>query len=222
MDLHDRTVNRTRALATLIATLLGFAVPARAEATLYRVTVLARTGDYLMVSGGDTLRVASACRCENLPAGSLAVVELDAENRVVELRRAIGGETAGEKLPPAAIVADPRSVRTLRDKEAAAHSVVVTLVVQVPADTPPGDNLYVTTERSGWSASELRMERVDPLHWSIQLRLPEKQPLLYRYSRGSFPTLEAERSGALAPPRKLVASPGLTVRDTILRFADST
>lgn len=214
---------RTRALAVLIAAaLLAAAVPARAEVRLYRVTVLARAPGYLMVSGGDTLRVASGCACENLPAGSLAVIELDAENRVVALRRAIATEPAGEKLPPAAIVADPRSVRTLRDKDATAHSVVVTLVVQVPADTPPGDNLYVSTERSGWSASELRMERVDPLHWSIQLRLPEGQPLLYRYSRGSFSTLEAERSGALAPPRKLVASPALTVRDAVLRFADST
>lgn len=206
----------------IVAALVALAVPARAESTLYRITVLARTGDYVVVSGGDSLRVASTCRCANLPPGSLAVVELDGDGRVIELRAATGTEVAADKLPPGAVVADPRSARTLRDKDAAAHSVVVMLIVQVPADTPPSDNLYVSTERSGWSASELRMERVDPLHWSIQLRLPENQPLLYRYSRGSFPTLEAERSGAPAPPRKLIAKPGLDVHDTILRFADST
>ena len=220
MDLHDRPIIRT--LALIAAALLVLAVPARAAPALYRVTVLAQTPGYLVVSGGDALRVASACTCEQLPAGSLAVVELDAEGRVVELHRATGSEAAADKLPPAAIVADPRSARTLRDKEAAAQSVIVTLIVQVPADTPPGDDLYVSTERSGWSASELRMERLDPLHWTIALRLPKNQPLLYRYSRGSFPTLEAERSGGLVPPRKLTAKPGLIVRDTVLRYADST
>jgi hypothetical protein len=188
--------------------------------SLYRVIVLTRTTDYLIVSGGDALRVAKDCRCATLPPGTAAIVGLDAHGVVVELRRPRAGETASESLPTSAIAVDPRSSRTLHAAQVAAQTVTITLTVAVPADTPPGDNLYVSTERSGWNAAELRMQRVDPLHWSIQLRLPAGVPLLYRYSRGSFATLEAGRSGQLAPARKIVAKEGLVTHDVIVRFGD--
>ena len=188
--------------------------------SLYRITVLTRTPEYLIVSGGDALRVAKDCRCANLPSGTVAIVALDEHGVVVELRRPEKDEKASETLPPSAVVVDPRSSRALHPSQAAVHTVTVTLTVAVPADTPPGDDLYVSTERSGWNAAELRMQRVDPLHWSIQLRLPDGQPLLYRYSRGSFATLEADRAGQLAPARKITAKEGLVVQDVITRFSD--
>ncbi|MBV8603008.1 MAG: hypothetical protein JO359_15710 [Candidatus Eremiobacteraeota bacterium] len=187
---------------------------------LYKVTLLTLTAHFLFLSGGDALRVASGCKCASLPAGTVAIVALDEYGRVAELRRATGTENASERLPPSAIVVDPRSSRAVAEQQAAVRTVTITLVVAIPPDTPPGDDLYVSTDRSGWGASELRMERVDPLHWSVQLRLPSGQPLLYRYSRGSFATLEADRSGQLAPARKLTAKEGLVVHDTILRYAD--
>jgi hypothetical protein len=188
--------------------------------SLYQVTILTRTPEYLVVSGGNALRVAKDCRCADLPAGTVAIVTLDEHSAVVELRRPRKDEKASESLPATAIVVDPRSSRVLHPAQAAVQTVTVTLTVAVPADTPPGDDLYVSTERSGWNAAELRMQRVDPLHWSIQLRLPAGQPLLYRYSRGSFATLEADRAGQLAPARKLVAKDGLVVQDAIVRFSD--
>jgi len=189
---------------------------------LYKIVVLALTSQFLVVSGGDALRVSPHCICAKLAPGTNAIVALDPSGAVVELRRAGGAadQRASEKLPPSAVVVDPRSSRALHAAEAATHTVTITLDVQVPADTPPGDDLYVSTDRSGWNAAELRMQRVDPTHWSIQLRLPDGQPLLYRYSRGSFPTLEADRSGQLAPARKIVAKDGLVVHDAILRFSD--
>ena len=212
---------RRATAAALAVFFLPFAASGASE-TLYRVTVLTRTAEYLFVSGGDALRVTRDCACASVPAGTVVIIKLDAQERVSELRRSTGEETVSEKLPPSAIVIDPRSSRTLQNNEAAVTDVTITLIVTVPADTPPGDNLYVSTARSGWSASELRMARLDPLHWSVSLRLPANQPLLYRYSRGSFATLEADRSGQLFPARKVVAKDGLTERDTILRFSDSS
>ena len=217
-----------RALALAVLTAFAASGAARAaesgpagEAALYRITVLTRSSEYLIVSGGDTLRVAPDCASLLLPPGTVAVVRLDPSGKVVELQRSTGNERVADKLPASALAIDPRSARANANGGSAVFDVTVTLVVAVPADTPPGDDLYVSTARSGWNAAELRMERLDPQHWTLAMKLPANVPMLYRYSRGSFATLEADRSGQLFPPRKIVPKAGLVEHDSILRFSDT-
>lgn len=196
-------------------------VVAAAAADRYRATFLAQTAKLVFVNSGDALRVATDCDCERVAAGTPIVLTLDANGVVRALHRASGADDGlNGTLPRASLITDPRSAKADRSTVAETHSVVVTIVAAVPADTPQGDNLYISTDRSSWNAAELRMDRVDALHWSVTLRLAEGSTLLYRFSRGSFATLERDRSGILGPPRSLVARDGLKQQDTVQHFAD--
>lgn len=196
-------------------------VIAAAEDGRYRATFLTQTAKLVFVNSGDALRVAAGCSCERVLAGTPVVLTLDADGVVRALRRAGRADDALDgTLPRTALVTDPRSAKADRSTVAESHSVVVTIVVKVPPETPQGDDLYISTDRSSWNAAELRMDRVDALHWSVTLRLAEGSTLLYRFSRGSFATLERDRSGILGPPRSLVARDGLKQQDTVQQFAD--
>jgi hypothetical protein len=98
----------------------------------------------------------------------------------------------------------------------------VTIDVRVPDDTPPGDDIYIATDRSGFSASELRLNRVDAHRWSIALQLPALSTLHYLFTRGSYATVERTRGGGIAPARGLTAAGRTTVDDVVARWADTT
>jgi hypothetical protein len=182
-------------------------------------TFLARSNGYLVIDGGATVRVASTCACAEVRAGTPVALVFDDEHAVVEMRPARPGEKLETAIPAAALVGDPRS-RASAQTAAAVRLVTVTLFVEIPPNTPPADDVYLSTERSGWSVAELRMDRVDALHFKVQVRVPDGTPLLYRYSRGSFSTLERDRAGLVPPPRRIEPRDGQIVHDAIARFAD--
>jgi hypothetical protein len=82
--------------------------------------------------------------------------------------------------------------------------VPVTFVVEVPAKTPFGDQVFLATDASGWSATAIKMDRIDALHYRVTRSFASGTRLLYRYTRGSWQSADVDRNGISAKPRLLV------------------
>ncbi len=99
--------------------------------------------------------------------------------------------------------------------------VLVVITVQVPPQTPFVDPIYIATDTSGWSPTAIKMDRVDSLHYRVSLTFPSGTKLLYRYTRGSWPTSERGQNGLQVTHAVVV--PNLDVKrlaDTVYQWAD--
>jgi hypothetical protein len=82
--------------------------------------------------------------------------------------------------------------------------VEVTFVVEVPPKTPFADEIYLSTDQSGWSATAIRMDRVDAEHYRVTKTFSSGTKLLYRYTRGSWQSADIGQNGLQMKPRLLV------------------
>ncbi|MGH7757389.1 MAG: hypothetical protein ACREM8_14050, partial [Vulcanimicrobiaceae bacterium] len=95
-----------------------------------------------------------------------------------------------------------------------------TIVVDVPLNTPTGDDIYLSTDRSNYSPAEIRMNRIDARRWTIALKVPAGTELHYQFTRGSLASVERDRNGSLLTPRLLETRASVTVDDHVARWAD--
>lgn len=142
----------------------------------------------------------------------------------------VAGEIAIAEVPRRFVVAAPKSARVLaaaRERplgESAATAglpapATIVLEVTVPANTPPNDDVYVSTERSTYGAAEVRMQRIDARRFTATVAFDTAGHVRYRYTRGSYATVERDRRGGIVEPR--VAERGASKRDdTVTRWAD--
>lgn len=82
--------------------------------------------------------------------------------------------------------------------------VLVTFTVEIPSKTPFADPVYVATDTSGWSATAIRMNRIDALHYRVSRPFASGTRFLYRYTRGSWRSAERGQNGLEVPPRPFV------------------
>jgi hypothetical protein len=179
-----------------------------------------------VLTTGAALRLENAGVAIEGKLGETLRLRLDPATHLVRAierlpRETLPGEIAAGALPAGYAIATaqtppPRAAGS----PAEASAVTVTIVVRIPDDTPLGDDLYLSTDRTAFNPAELRLVRLDSRHWTIDLSLPLGSTLHYRFTRGSFVTGERDRAGALVPPHALVAAPGLHADDTVERWAD--
>lgn len=202
-----------------LALVLAATSPAYAATTTYRAVALARNGDRLILAGGGVLNIAPGCACAAAAAGRAVAIDLDADGFVTALRAAPSGTaatpSAGE-VPARAYVFEREGAGTADS----ARLVAVTIVVTVPARTPSGDDIYLSTERSGFRPAEIRMNRVDALHWSAVLTLPYGGRIAYRITRGSLATSERDAAKQLPPAHILQAERSAEATVTVASWAD--
>ncbi len=186
-----------------------------AAATLFRIVPLACEGDRLVVAGGGVLKLADGATCAGVVAGRALAVGLDADGRATP--QALVAQTRpASQIPRSAYVLAP-AVQADAD---ATQLVDATIDVIVPPRTPPSDDIYVSTDRSGWSPSEIRMDRVDARHFRLGLRLHRGARLLFRITRGSYGTIERDAAMALPAAHVLHAEPGADVTVVVANWAD--
>ncbi len=184
----------------------------------FRSVALAFEGARLIVSGGGVLRVAATCACAHDIAGRAVILTLGPDGSIVRLRLALaadGGRPAKE-IPSTAYVFAPQ------ENADDAQLVTVTIDVTVPNQTPPTDDVYLSSERSGWNPAEIRLNRIDALHFSAELKLPAGVRFAYRITRGSFSTGERDVAFQLPPPHAIVPKPGAVEKITVDNWADIT
>ena len=101
-------------------------------------------------------------------------------------------------------------------------AVRVTIDVEVPPETPLTDDIYITTDSSGWNAQAIKMQRVNGRHFRIQVDLKGGTQFRYLFTRGSWQSVERARSGLARDPRTLYVPGGdsMVLDATVYRWAD--
>ncbi|HEY0615576.1 MAG TPA: hypothetical protein VGC96_13075 [Candidatus Elarobacter sp.] len=193
----------------------GALIAAAAAATIFRVVPLACSGDRLVVAGAGVLRLAGGASCAAIVPGRATAVALDAENRATPVQLTPDALPAA-KIPRAAFLIAPAVERDADETQL----VTSTIDVFVPARTPPGDDVYISTERSGWSPSEVRMDRVDARHFRLVLKLRRGARVAFRVTRGSYGTIERDAARALPPAHVALGEPGAEITVRIPAWAD--
>ncbi len=190
-------------------------VVAAAAASLFRIVPLACDGDRLVVAGAGVLRLADGVSCAAIVPGRAIDVTLDAGGRATPQRLTTDALPAA-KIPRAAYVLAPAG-----ESDADETTLVTsTIDVIVPPRTPPGDDIYLSTERTSWSPSEVRMDRVDARHFRLALRLHRGARLAFRVTRGSYGNTERDASRALPPAHIAAGEPDAHVTVVVAAWAD--
>lgn len=182
---------------------------------LFRVVPLACTGDRLAIGGGAVLRLAEGVSCAGIAPGRAIAVAIDSGGRVTPRPFDRTARPPGE-IPRTAFLLAPAAES---DADEAAQ-LTVTIDVTVPPRTPPGDDIYVSTERSGWSPTEVRMDRVDARHYRLALRLHRDARIAFRITRGSYATIERDAARALPAAHIVDGRPDAHVVVDVAAWAD--
>jgi alpha-glucosidase len=95
---------------------------------------------------------------------------------------------------------------------------VVTFEVHVPGDTPPADTIYVATSATSWQFTPLAY--VAPGVARGTLLLPRGQWFEYKYTRGSWDTVEKLADGSESPNRYRFGAPESQV-DAVSAWRDA-
>jgi hypothetical protein len=100
--------------------------------------------------------------------------------------------------------------------------VAVTFFVQVPPTTPITDEVYITTDASGWVPNAMKMDRIDALHCRLTRTYASGTKFAYRYTRGSWTSVEVGEDGLQDDPHQFfvpeVDAKRLT--DVVYRWSD--
>ena len=112
----------------------------------------------------------------------------------------------------------PRSTFTSKLSSA----TLVRVTVQVPPNTPFTDEVFMTTDTSGWNPRAVKMLRQDTLHFFIEMNLRTGTEFHFLFTRGSWQSGERDRNGLERTPRDLYVggSDVLRIETNIYRWAD--
>lgn len=185
-----------------------------AVALSFRVVPLACSPAGIAVAGGGVLRISPQGSCAGVVPGRVMSVTLDDETRAIPGKLDPAAHPASE-LPAAAYAFAPSAPAA-----AAGSAVTIAIVVTVPPSTPAGSDIYLSTERSGFNPSEIRMDQLDARRYRLQLPLVAGGRLAFRVTRGSYATTERDIKGRLPPPHVATGSAGATFDVVVAAWAD--
>ena len=189
---------------------------ALAAALSFRVVPLACTPSGLAISGGGVLRISPQGSCTGVVAGRAISVTLDDETRAIPQKLDPAAHPASE-LPKAAFAFLPSTAAVPEGKD-----VTITIIVAIPPSTPPGSDIFLSTERSGYSPAEILMDQLDARRYRLQLPLHEGGRLAFRVTRGTFSTIERDAKGRLPPPHIAIGQAGAVLNITVEAWSDDT
>jgi hypothetical protein len=217
-------LRRIVALCALLATLAAKPAPLSVVGQ-----VLVVDHGYLVFTTGDAVRIDPAFTFPRVKLGQYVRVLIDTSTRTITSAEVAphslaDGDIEAAKLPRAYVVASERSRRTETGGGSTVgqfvHPVTVTITVQVPDNTPLGDDVYLATDRTNFSPAEVRMTRADARTWTTSLQLGSGTQLRYEFTRGNFATIERDKRGGIVEPRPLNAADNLQTHDTVAHWAD--
>lgn len=170
---------------------------------------------YVFFTTGDAFKASPAIRLIDLDTGGattlvpspqvFARASLDSTTgSIVELaltKRRLAQDAAYQQayakahsfvVAGSATVAAPELNRGVR---VTGRAVAVTFYVQVPPTTALTDNVFITTDASGWVPNAMKMDRIDALHYRLTRSYASGTKFAYRYTRGSWTSVEVGEDG---------------------------
>ena len=198
---------------------------------------------YIVFASGDAFKLAPAVRIVDdrtgiaptyaIAPGIFASIAIDPTTALVtDVRTSLDPLAEGMPIAqiPRAFVSAASSPKPnpdlapppMRFHSQLSNAVRVTIDVEVPPETPLGDDIYITTDSSGWNAQAIKMQRVNGRHFRIQVDLKGGTQFRYLFTRGSWQSVERARSGLARDPRTLFVPGGdsMVLDATVYRWAD--
>lgn len=100
-----------------------------------------------------------------------------------------------------------------------AYGQVTLIVDQIPANTPPNDTLFVAGNFSGWNPGDPGFALVPAGNGTFSLTfIPGVNNLAYKFTRGSWATVEGNATGGFRPDRTATVQPGDTLYHQVLSW----
>jgi pullulanase len=102
--------------------------------------------------------------------------------------------------------------------------VAVTFTVRLPANTSPGDTVFIAGDFQGWNPGGTPMTQLDPTTWSITVQFIEGDPPQYKYTRGTWDAVEKDAACGEIANRTFDVAYGADgtqqVQDTVEKWRD--
>ncbi len=103
-----------------------------------------------------------------------------------------------------------------------AIGATITIRVEVPDSTPSGDLIYIAGDFQSWNPGDpayALTEQTDG-SWEITLSLPDAIPIQYKFTRGSWQTVEKGSTGEEIPNRVHTPQGTETINHVVANWAD--
>jgi glycosidase len=91
---------------------------------------------------------------------------------------------------------------------AESRQVTVTVTVHLPANTPPGDTIFIAGDFQNWDPGATPMTRVDGVTWTISLTFTENGAPQFKFTRGSWDAVEKDSGCGEIPNRTFTVTYG--------------
>lgn len=101
-------------------------------------------------------------------------------------------------------------------------TVKVTFIVSVPDYTPKNDSVYIAGDFNGWNPGNerYRLKRLPDGRWAINLTFPYGKIIEFKFTRGSWETVEKGRDGEEIPNRRFIFKENGTYEFTVYNWRD--
>ena len=177
-------------------------------------------GGYVYFTTGDAFRLVASPRITDYDTGGPTTLQprarifaratLDPATRsVTELaltRRVLPTDRGyGAIKPFSTAVSTPQAAAELAPKPpVTGREVAVVFDITVPPSTGIADNVYISTDASGWDPKAIRADRVDGAHYRVARRFGSGAKFAYRVTRGSWQSVEIGQNGIELAPHQFV------------------
>jgi hypothetical protein len=218
------------------------AAPIAAPADAYTGQLIDVERGYVVFANGDALRLAASARVldartggpvQDVQPGAYGAASLDANGAVAQLLVSDAPFAQGmsmDDLPRADVVqaspsqANPDLASNVPPiaPSKLTKSEAVTITAFVPPTTPFTDDIYITTDTSGWNPQAVKMARIDGRRFRVTMDVLPGTQFHYLFTRGSWATVESDQAGLRRQPRTFFAQ-GAVAMDldaTVQRWID--
>ncbi|HXW76166.1 MAG TPA: hypothetical protein VEJ20_02020 [Candidatus Eremiobacteraceae bacterium] len=214
---------------------------ALAQGAVYTGQVIDLERGYVVFANGDALRLATDATVIDVRTnrsltfvqpGEYGAATLDASGAVELLQIADTPFAQGipiEQIPRADVVqlSPAKANQDLASNippitSKLTKTEVVTITAFVPSTTPFTDDVYITTDTSGWNPQAVKMARIDGRRFRAIMDVLPGTQFQFLFTRGSWSTVESDRAGLRRAPRTLYAAGAvaLDVDATVQRWID--
>lgn len=173
---------------------------------------------FIFFTTGDGFRVAADVHIINLSTGAAAAAPhvrqyaratFSPQGLVVEIAlsaRPLPPEASYEVIRQYAVTQTAKQSNPDFKKHAVGiegKPVLVTFIVTVPPTTPLTDQIYMSTDKSGWQPNAIRMDRVDAMRYRYTVKLNSGTEIDYLFTRGTWTTVERGQNGLEQRPHHI-------------------
>ncbi|MFN2459921.1 MAG: hypothetical protein ABR591_04470 [Candidatus Velthaea sp.] len=198
--------------------------PAPAPAAAVRVTFAGQLLDvrngYAYFTSGDACRISAAVRISDAATGAAA----PAPHAKAFVRATVDPATGtivafaiskqrlavqpgdAKSCAVAPLTAEVPAPELNQGRGKTGKPVPVTFYVQVPPTTALTESVYMTTDASGWIPNAIKLDRVDALHYRLTRVFASGTKFAYRYTRGSWNSVERGQDLLEPPPHQFLVN----------------